>query len=156
MVIVNNPKHLGYKIKHNYMKMFYLCTCCKDQILYMLLQTVPGLNVTEDCRKQKLHASSLSADEAGVRRQRHKRDPRHQSLSCTSTGRLHGISPEERRRYLAEDEIDQAGRRQPACLSAWRGLDMADIKGEERGSWVGGWGHRRKSDLKSPKGGLLV
>lgn len=94
--------------------------------------------VTENCIKPNLHGSFLSSDEGGVWMQRQRRDLRDQSLSHTSTVRLHGFSP-ERRRYLGEDEIDQAGRRQSACLLACRGLDMSHIKGrrEEAGGITG-------------------
>lgn len=92
------------------------------------------MNATEDLMKQKLHASFLSADEAGVWMQGHKHDLRHQSLSHTSTVCHHGISPDQTC-YLVEDEIDQGGWRQSGRLTACSGLDMAHIKGrrEEAG-----------------------
>lgn len=101
-------------------------------------------------REWNLCKTTCACQLSGVWTQRHRRDRWDQSLSHTSIVRLHGISPEQRP-YLGEDELDQAGRRQSACLSACRGLDMAHIK--ERREEAGGWGgrHHRKSDMKSPK-----
>lgn len=115
---------------------------------------VTGMIVTESRIKPNLRASFPSSNDGGIWLQRHRHDLRDQSLSHTSIERLRGISPEQRR-YLGEDEIDQAGRRQSGCLSACRGLDMAHIKGRREEAWGEG-GHLRKSDLKPPKGALLV
>lgn len=116
---------------------------------------VTGMIVTENRVKPNLRASFLSSDDGGIWLHRHRHDLRDQSPSHTSIERLHGIPPEQRR-YLGEDEIDQAGRRQSGCLSACRGLEMAHIKGRRKEAWGEGGGHHRKSDLKPPKGRLLV
>lgn len=89
---------------------------------------VTGMIVTENRIKPNPRASFLSADDVASDCRGTHMICEIKSLSHTSIERLHGISPEQRR-YLGEDEIDQAGRRQSGCLSACRGLDMAHIKG---------------------------
>lgn len=115
----------------------------RDQIS-LSITSVTGLNVRENrgnpkvravfCPRMKLASARRDPDViCGI-----KARPSH--LWCVSVA-----ASAEQRPYLGEDETDQAGWRQSACLSACRGLDRAHIKG--RGEEAGG---------ASEEGGLLV